>query len=362
MTTLIPERGREPGIFLHMPAEEHRADPAIGGSGYGKMTVSMPEFQYRWSGNAARVADPDTDSKNFGSAVHRLVLEGPESLQREFICEPVGPDVLNTMDDLRAALKSLGMAVSGSKDALIERLRPHVAAQQFASVTPRWRIYNDIVDTAKARGKKVLKPDAWARIMIAGQHITANPALSKSFSNGKSEISVFWQRDGIRKKARFDYLRAVVMGHVPTAVVSDLKSFAAPREVPVERQIDNACGSYLKQAAHYLEGFEAMVGMLAASEPPVTDANADELAWLKRFTQTRETVFAFVFYKNTGAPYSAGRIILPDDPLIKMANDRIAALLAEFRRFYETFGPDGPWINCDEPSRLTEDNIKPWSI
>jgi hypothetical protein len=56
----------------------------------------------------------------------------------------------------------------------------------------------------------------------AAAAITSNPHLARAFMGGAAEVSVFWVKDVVPLKARFDYFK-------PRAVI-DLKGFANQRE------------------------------------------------------------------------------------------------------------------------------------
>lgn len=358
--TVMPEKGIEPGIYLHMPAIDYHADFALGSSAHKQLRVHPTEFFSQWPGNATRDEDDekDTPATRFGSAVHRLVLEGQKALEKEFFEEPNGPDVLKTMDDIkRMVLKPLGLALSGNKEELVARAK---------NAVPDLRIFDEIVDEHKRYGRKLLKPDAWARVLKAGKHITGHPQLARSFQGGKCEISVFWiNARGVRCRARFDYVRVVeatVKGKPALiGVVSDLKSFAAPRQIPIERAVEASFGENIMQAVHYMDAWAAMMAMLKEQGPAaVKDARSGDLPWIDLVAKTRGLHFYFVWFRSTGGAYSTATRHLPSGRY-DVTRQQLRLNDERFRQYYAAFGHE-LWISLDEPRDLDEEDVRPWHL
>lgn len=361
---IMPEKGHEPGIYLHLPKEEHDADPAIGSSAHRKLRSGPTEFYYQWRGADISVEDEEentTPARLFGSAVHAVVLEGEAALKRRFACEPDGdwPKLVRTMDDMRRLLKPAGFAVSGVKEELATRVRGNF---------PGTVLYDDVMDDHKRYGRQVLKADAWKRVLLASRHITMHPQLSRSFKGGMSEISIYWINAlGIRCKARLDYLRMLEMEirgkKAYMGSVSDLKSFSNPRTLPLVRAVDMADGDNILQAVHYMDALTAAVKMLREHGlESCLDQKPNEREWLKIVAKMKRQRFSFVFYKSSGAPYADATWHEPNDPLIGLARQSVMTNFLTFREYYETFGTD-IWVNLSEPRHLaSEDDIRPWQL
>jgi hypothetical protein len=360
MPSIVPALGHEPGIYLYLPKPEHDNDPAIGSSAHRKLKIHPTDFYDTWPGNPMRSEDEETPAKLFGSAVHKCVLEGGKAaLEKYYFPEPNGT-VLRTIDDLKACLRAANYATTGLKAELVQRVRSNF---------PGIRIYDDIVAHHERAGRKMLKWDMWSRILKASLHISMHPTLARAFQGGRSEISIFWINSlGIRCKARLDYLRLVGYEHrgKPSlmASVSDLKSFASPQQIPIERAVENAAGSNISQAVHYLDAVRAAINMIImAGTDAVLDHKPADRDWIKSWGECKRTRFHFVFYRSTGAPYSAATWHEPNDRLIEMARQGVLWNFQRFRECYEHFGPETPWVNLDEPRHLAdEDSIKPWLL
>src|SRR5689334_7216613 len=89
------------------------------------------------------------------------------------------------------------------------------------------------------------------KIEIAAKMIECHPENKKLITGGYPEVTIVWHEDGIRFKARVDYLR-------PKAMI-DLKTFANQLGKPVESAIiyAMASGKYHIQAAFYMRAIEA---------------------------------------------------------------------------------------------------------
>jgi hypothetical protein len=356
---VMPAKGREPGIWLRLPADEYHSDASLGSSAHKKLRVHPTEFFATWPGN--NDVDPDdekdTPATRFGSAVHRLVLEGRKALEKEFFEEPNGTDVVKTMDDMKQILRPLGLSVSGVKEELAKRVK---------NAAPSVRLYDEIIDEHRRYGRKLLKPDAWARVLKAGKHISAHPQLARSFQGGKSEVSVFWiNEQGVRCRARFDYVRVVqaeIKGKPALiGVAADLKSFSAPRQIPIERAVEANVGENLLQILHYMDGWNAMIAMLREQGPSaVKDGRASDEEWLGLLAKTKTMHLYLVHFKSTGGAFSAATRHLPTGRY-EVTRQQLNMNYRRFREYYAAFGHD-LWISLDDIRDIDEQDCRPWHL
>ena len=165
----------EPGIYFGLPEQQYFDDPALG-SGDMRALVREGAPGYWWQSgyNNLRAADDDDKpSLVLGKAIHKLVLEGGDAFDHLFVRSPHS-------DDMSPSEKS-----TATKD-----LKKRMEQQGRFDVT-------------------VLPGKAYDRAVIASAMITKNAGLKTAFQGGMSEVSIFWSRgDGIRRKARLDYLKA----------------------------------------------------------------------------------------------------------------------------------------------------------
>jgi hypothetical protein len=346
---VIPQDGFEPGVYLNMKAEVYRSDPALGSTDIKRLIVGPSEFFYHWVGNPDRGAQDESDALTLGKAFHLMVLEGRQAFDAAFACKPEGDGVLVTAEDMRGWLRCHGMYDKGLKDALADRIH---------SVNPNVIIADKVLAQHERDGRTVLPFESYKRVLLASQHITQNPHLARAFQGGIAEVSVFWIREGIRLKARMDYVRVIKNG-LRTAVISDLKSWGRPRPgQTIEQGVTECAASYRVQASHYLEGLRyakqhIREGLLHGADPEMP---------LAAIAASQAAIFAFVVLKSAGAPYASARLLSPSNPLIETSVREIDWALNEFRRHYDHFGVAMPWVSLTEPSEISVDELPRWLL
>lgn len=351
MTPVIPHDGLEPGIYFGLSDSAYHADPALGSTDIRRLLTAPSEFHYSWAGNPDREQQEDTEALTFGRAVHRLVLEGTQAFEAEYAPKPDGPDVLVTAADMQAWLRGRGLLDKGSKEALADRI---------LAIDPRVKIQDVIVAEHKRNGRRILTDAAYRRIMLASAYITKNPHLSRSFSGGHSEVSVFWVRRGIRLKCRFDYLRVIKWQERRCAVISDLKSFGSrikPGQA-LAQAVTEAAGGYRHQPAHYMDGLFHAKKLIHQG---LYHGDVD-LDWLQKVETAQTMLFAFVFYKSAGSPYAQAKILQRENPILESARVDIERALDVFHSYHQHFGAAGPWVTLDPPEELSIEELPRWML
>jgi hypothetical protein len=133
--------------------------------------------------------------------------------------------------------------------------------------------------------------------------IEKHPQLSKAFTGGMPEVSVFWTdaQTGVPCKARFDYLK-------PRAIV-DLKSYENVIGLPVRKAMARCVANYRYhiQAALYLEGARS-AGRLIAEGRVFGDVDP---GFMRAFVDAPERHFLFVFQQKGPAPLARGMVLAP---------------------------------------------------
>lgn len=296
-----------PGIYFGLDEDDYHADPALGSTDMKKLADSPPDYWFESSYNPMREPSEDTPSRLFGRAVHKFVLEGRGAFEAAYAPTDF----------------------SGStKDGKAERAA--------------------IADM----GKTPIKRADWNRIMMAGTIMRSNPHISTAFLGGMPEVSVFWERDGIRRKNRFDFLK-------PRAVV-DLKSNSnkSKRHFPESCRRQIAEYRYDVQCAHYSEG-RAVVPDLIASGAVYGDHDGQ---WLKKVAEAREWAFVWIFYQSEGAPLTWGTTVSPGNGILDIARATLAKSEENYRKFLDRFGFNEPWV-LDEPlAELDINDLPQWAF
>jgi PDDEXK-like domain of unknown function (DUF3799) len=292
------------GIYFDLDEDEYHADTALGSTDLRRLLASGPDY---WWGSPLNPNKPErkqSPAQEFGSALHKLVLEGNQAFAVRYVRRP---------DDL-------------------ERLTPKIKEQLCPN------------------GETVIAGDDFDRIKVSGELIARNPDLAAAFEGGVPEVSVFWEEDGIRCKARFDYLK--IRG------VGDLKSIRNYMGKPFAE----ACGRsiveyrYDVQAAHYLKG-RAEVAPLVADGLVFGDHDA---GWLKRVADSKSYAFQWVFFQAEGAPITWSRSLSPGNPILDIAERDRDRALEVYREFKQSF-PDGEmWLLQEPVTELDINDLPRW--
>jgi hypothetical protein len=296
-----------PGIYFGLDESAYHADTALGSTSMKKLAESPPDYWFDSPHNTLRREDRDTPSRVFGRAVHKFVLEGREAFERAY------------------------------------------APADFSGATKEGKAESARIAAA---GKTRIKRDDWDRIMLAGTIIRANPTIGEAFSGGAPEVSIFWERDGIRRKARFDYLKS--------RAVVDLKSDSNSREIAFPEACRRSIASYRYdvQAAHYDEA-RALIPQLVADGAVYGNHDPE---WLRKVTATTEWAFVWIFYQSERAPLTWGTTLSHGNGLFDLARATLAKAEANFREFSERFGFETPWVLAEPLEELDINDLPAWSF
>lgn len=336
------------GIYVTLPEEVYHADPALGSTSLKSLVDNAPDYWWDSWMNPAREPETETPAKLFGRAVHKCVLEGKAAFQAEYAPVPT-PDeyqgCLRTADEIRAFLKENGKPVGGDKKALVER------ASELAECPV---IFDKVLESFEQEKRKPLKRDDYNRILAASAFIRANGNLGSAFEGGYPEVSVFWTADGVRFKARFDYLKM--------RAISDLKSIRNPLNKPFVRACQERIAGldYTISAEHYMEGRRQMSRLIKAGAVFNAPDDRDFMPWLIQVAGNQEYAFLLVFWQAEGAPISTGFVLSPGNPLLAYARTNISKAVHNYRRFMEHFGPSRPWVPTTDLSELDETDLPVW--
>lgn len=295
-----------PGVYFGLDECAYRADPALGSTDMKKLADSPPDYWFESCHNPMREEDDDTPARRFGRAVHKFVLEGRSAFERAYAPTDF-PGNIKAGKEERAAIE--------------------------------------------ASGKEALKCSDWNRIMMAGTIIRANPSISSAFDGGAPEVSVFWERDGIRRKARFDYLK-------PRAVV-DLKSNANQMRVDFVSSCRKSIAGYRYdvQLAHYFEAREHVAQFVYSG---AIDGDHDP-AWLKRVAESKEFAFVWIFYQSQGAPLTWGTMVSPGNGVLDLARATLAKAEDNYREYIQRFGLEAPWVLEQPLEELDVNDLPAWA-
>ena len=326
----------EPGVYFGLPESIYHADRALGSTDLKRLLTSAPDYWWESRWNPMRPEDRETPAKLWGSAFHKLVLEGKAAFEKVYARAPDPddfPGALRTIDDLRKALGSAGITAPSKarKEDLLDLVRKSIAGAV---------IWDDVLarhaKECAARGAQTLSNDVYAEVIISAGHVAKNAALRSAFQNGRPEVSIFWEQSGVRCKARVDFFR--IQQNV------DLKSFRNSAGMPVERAVIQSIASYRYdvQAAHYLNGRAAAIELLQAGR--VFGTGVPALAWRHAVAEQdpKKLEHWLVFYQAEGAPISLLRRFKASSPVIEAAGADVARAIGVWRDNWERYGT-APW-------------------
>lgn len=313
------------GIYLNLSAERYHADTALGSSSLRDLLKGANLYWYKSPFNPKKKKDKLTPSKILGNATHKLLLEGMNPFQAEYIRGPYGEDD----DDLTPAEKSA--LTKKAKAGLME-------------------------------GQELLKQDEYDFVLGCKQVIDSDPELEGCLDNALTEVSVFWTRpDGVRCKARLDALKIRGIG--------DIKTIANERErdLEVACRLDIGTYRYDIPAEHYMEGRRQMARLVAegnvfiqVSDPAgetailklerkslakdAADVAADTLNFIENCAKQKDFGFQLVFIPKQGAPDAWSCTLSPGNEILMLARTDIETAIGYYKDAMERYGLEKRWI------------------
>lgn len=321
----IERQDRKPGIYWGLDEALYHADKALGSSDMKRLSYSPADWWWQSKWNPMWEPDVLTPALIKGRAAHTCVLEGRDKFESLY-----GRKTLNFS------------TVEGKKQ------------RQFF----------------EEEGWTPLDAADYDRTLIIGEVIRRNPFIDQAFAGSVgTEVSVFWTRDGIKRKARFDCLK--VKAIVDLKNISNDKNISFPQACL--RYIDNYQAHI--QCAHYWEGRLAMRALFDAGL--VFGEDYDERL-LEQAVRSPEFAWVFIFMQSTGAPltwatqlsYKAERQWLADDGEIhtdpgmiseffQLGNAAIARADKNWQEYAKRYGLDGtPWL-LQEPIQELDLSVMP---
>lgn len=342
----------KPGVYFGLDEDVYHADPSIGSTDIKKLIQSPCIYWHDSHMNPRRPEQEPNKYKDWGSALHAIVLEGDDVFRANFKRSPSKDDykdqkLLVTMDDMKVWLADHFETVSGKKDDLIKRVQ---------KVDPKWPIWDVIMKEfdESLDGATALSSDDYDDVVISSAMITKNPSLAHAFVDGAPEVSVFWLENGVPCKARIDYLKLYA--------VVDLKSFRMKNrlesvEVSVVHAIANM--GYLYQAAHYLNGRAAIPEMIRKGQVYGDFTPWVSKEWVHKLSLTTDYEFDWVFYLAEGAPIATSRRLMVGSDAHILGIRRLEEAYDAYRENLERFGTD-MWLYLKQPEVLAGEDIPLW--
>lgn len=326
-------------IYTDMALADYLGCSGISGSSL-KTLLTEPE---QWP--LLGTSEPDQPWLVRGSAAHALILEGRHAYQSRF-CRALDradyPAAIETIDEIKCVLRTLGLPLGGCKSELIDRL---------LDVRPDYPIWSKM-QAAHLSGREEISAEDAGAIERANAAIFCKSELAALVSGGLPEISIFWTEKGTSFKSRLDYLGA--------HGVTELKTLSrGPRLGQTSAEFlaaTIAALGYDLQAAHNLYALASAKQAEAAGDLAIIGDRAD-LA--RELIRSCPVDLQFLFVRLSGA-LSISSAIFPHTRRLDALHRREQAI--DIHKFYSLNHKNGePWSTIEIGVDLDETAFPSWS-
>lgn len=333
------------GVYLDLPMSDYLADRALSGGAFKKLLSAPADLTWErpenplWEERATR-------PRTRGSAAHCAILEGLDAYEARWCVEPNRddyPDALETMDELREWLRPhkerdpKGVKLTGAKDDLIAQCRA-IAAEHGLT----FGLWSEI-RAALTDGRELVTAEDDQYVRLLERFVRADPTFAPLVRDGLPEVSIFWSEDGLRFKARIDYLTA--------HTVLDLKTYGQPprrnRSLREQCVVDAAFNGYDLQAAHNTRAVEIAAQMCVHETLALTGRRRDDIercAEILRECHAGQPVFRWLFLRMGGAPTGISIPFRESDPQWAEARRQIDDACETYKQLRERFAENELWL------------------
>lgn len=303
------------GVYINLPAHRYFGQRRIGSTDLVKLMNRPADWWYGMPSlnPAYEEGDPNRQyERDFGHALHTLVLEGERAFRRE-----------------------------------IARPEEHGFKDFRARTASDWR------DQQRALGRVVLWDKDVQRVRHMAALIKNHPLFKAALEgNGLSEVSVLFTYEGVPMRARFDRL-------LPRFIL-DLKSFGGhtrgrdlkdrcmmlikDRHMDVQRFIYNVAREEMRRLAREGKIFGTREGMS-------TDKINQAKAFIREVAEVDQWRWVWLFYQRRDdrkghAPLLQPVSRPPDKDLTLATGERkVNVAIANYKGYVARFGLDRPWAD-----------------
>ena len=335
------------GVYTNMPAEIYHLEPSLSASAIKMMMVSPLDY---WTNFLSpNKPNPQTPSMALGEAIHKMVLEGPEEWNREFIAKPHMddyPGCINGTEALKAKCDAVGAKKTGTM------LQMAWAIKEKDNRAVLWPIIMEQFEQATSEGKqRVVGADVGNQCRRARAAIQGHVAGRHLVQGGLSEVSIFYEDFGIPMKVRLDYLK-------PRSVV-EVKTFSNTNRLNVETAIVKAVASlrYHVQAVLYTR---AAIAAKALIRDGMIDGNNAALEQYASITEHPRFYFLFL---ETGevANVLVREFVMSHPNAVSILWEKglrdIQKTVQLLQGYMKKLGPDQPWVMDAHPRAFMDEEF-----
>ncbi len=343
------------GVHLRQRQSDYLLDSGLGYTMVKNMVISPVEAWHNSPWNPLRPPQPENRGQYQGTAAHVAFLDGMKMYQRLYgvaPCAETHPNALDGVREMMDVLRGAGLTTTGLKPDLIARLLHH-------------KVPVEILDVERAKfarsGKLPLKPEMHRAILQVHAMAMRTPqelllpdgskmTIRQALKGALNEVSVFWVDDnGIRQRARFDFLKPLFTGDLKTITEWGQADF----RISLLREI--ILRGYMIQVVHYDEARRQL--RKAVDEGRVFGGTKTELKLLERIAREDEWGWMWIFAKMAGAPQVKGIVLEKpgeNNPgldggaaqYLKAEQQRNTGLL-NFQYYRDWLGLETPWFDTE---------------
>lgn len=348
----------QPGVYFGLREADYHADDALGSTSFRALASNPCKWQYDRLRPKESV---DSEPMIWGRAWHCRVLEGVEEYRLRYAKPPSVGDferLIVTADDAREFLREIGAKVSGTKSEVIGRAKEHPDCPPiFDEIMAAWReAHPNHTEITDRQAQEI--EDA-----VANMH--RDPTLSAimeagSLIHGAAELSIFFETDGVRRKARFDYSLPPTITR-NNSIIIDLKSFTTfkgntDEEAGIRKIYDEA---FDVQTAHYMDAFDAARDLIEAGRvygPAPSDG------FLQGFFGAKDVDWVWIMLRRDAGMVPVTFSINARGDVIEHCRKVVADALDVYRAYVEDYGHDKLWTPPPKlPVRLNASSFPPYN-
>lgn len=353
----------EPGVYIGLPPDTYFDQDRLGSSDFIKLSqVGIGWWwQSRW--NPDREETP-SEARNYGTALHSILLEGVDAYRRAFAVAPDRKDyvdLVDTVDEMKDALDRAGYDIRSGTS----KWKKPDWAQAMIDLMPDRPCWSTILETFQAEaGSRSVVSRAEDRSLRLMRHVATDPARSDNaavrrlFEENELhpqlvEVSILADVDGLRRRWRIDKM-------MPGADL-DLKSLGAWRGRPLAFEIGDVAArrGWCVQRADYFDGRKAAIELI--KEDRIFGGTLEQRAYLREIAEdgAPDPAWIWLCFQKPDQK-GAAPILCPvwdnaESWLHQLGRSQLENAKRFYRRMVAEFGLEQPWARV-EPLHFTDEN------
>lgn len=343
------------GVYLNLSMEDYLRDDALSGSAFKKLLSDPAALWWESEQNPLWLRpEPRADRARLrGRAAHCMILEGEDAYAARFVVKP---------DDVLSSEASLKAWLSEKRKAFIADSVDGKLSKEDAEAVKQTGSREDLIARIRALDcdAPIWDPDARCEtlhptddqyVRLLDRFVRCDPTFAPLITDGLPEVSIFWSEDGLRFKARIDYL-------TPHTIL-DLKTYGrAPRrgnDLKRHCLFEATFNGYDIQAAHnahavaQVQRFHSAPhcvehGFSTHASGPGAFARIEQLGAIINAHASVPPIFRWLFLRMGGAPTGISIPFRESAGQWAEAKRQIGEACNIYRAFRAKFGETEPWL------------------